>query len=305
MLYMIIFNEVTKKFKSDFWNKEFLALDNASFEISESKIVGFLGANGAGKTTSLKILMDFIKPNSGEVVFDKRLGRNQSEVFSNIGYLPERPYFYPHLTGLELIEYTALLCDIPKQLIKERTDKWAKRFCIDFALNRKIRNYSKGMLQRLGFLTTLVHDPKIIILDEPLSGLDPIGRKEIKDTLVEVQSEGKTVFFSSHIISDVEEICEEVVFLDSGKVSFSGAIKNLVNDNINLNFQIRISGEFESLDIPFKELIKHRRDNSRLFQVTNDEKNKLIKTCVEQKINIVSVSQLRPSLEEIVYNLNK
>ncbi len=228
---MLEFNSVTKVFKSEMFKKPFKAINDLSFKVDEGSIVGFLGANGAGKTTSLKVAMDFTRPTKGEVKFTS-LGENKSEIFSNVGFLPERPYFYPHLTGREFSHYMGRLVDLPKNKINQQISKLAPLFRIDFALDREIHTYSKGMLQRIGFLTALLHDPKLVILDEPLSGVDPIGRKELKDVIVDINKMGKTVFFSSHIVSDVEEICDKVIFLKDGKLVYQGRVEDIINKNI-------------------------------------------------------------------------
>jgi ABC-2 type transport system ATP-binding protein len=211
---MITFNNITKSFKTDFWAKPFKALDCVSFTIREGELTGFLGANGAGKTTSIKIMMKFIWQNAGEVIYSNKLGINQMEIFSNLGFVPERPYFYPHLTGREFLSFAGELCKVTRNDLKTAIDKWGEQFQIAHAIDRKVRGYSKGMLQRLGIISSLIHNPKIIILDEPLSGLDPVGRKEIKDALLDLNKQGKTIFFSSHIVSDVEEISIKVLVVE-------------------------------------------------------------------------------------------
>jgi len=173
---MLEFIEITKTFSSDLLKKPFKAVDNLSFKIESGKTIGFLGANGAGKTTSIKMAMDFIRPTSGQIVYHEALGKNRSQVFSNIGYLPERPFFYPHLTGRDFCCYMGKLVGLSDSVIKDRIQFWGPKFKIDFALDREIKTYSKGMLQRTGFLSTLLHDPKLIVLDEPLAGVDPIGQ---------------------------------------------------------------------------------------------------------------------------------
>lgn len=297
---MINFKEVTKVFKSDILKPGFTALDNVSFEIPEGSMVGFLGANGAGKTTSLKIIMDFIRPTSGEVCFSENLGKDRFDVLKNIGFLPERPYFYPNLTGKEFLTFLAKLSEVPSLVINERIRYWAPRFKIDHALDREIKTYSKGMLQRIGFLATILHDPKMIILDEPLSGLDPIGRKELKDVIVEVHKQGKTVFFSSHIVPDIEEICDRVIFLQNGKLAYNG----LVSDLMKLDSQSVYEIKFESDQMP-KIMTNHevKSEIGRLKTVTVQEsyKRELLKEMMDENVNILSLEQMRPSLEEIFY----
>ncbi len=243
------FKNIGKSYRDDFWAKKFWALKDISFTIKPGKIVGFLGANGAGKTTSLKILMGFSKASRGEVKFSSSLGKNREEQLSNIGYLPERPYFYPHLTARQFIHYMAKLNEINHRLILDRLDFWGKKFEIDFALDKKLHSFSKGMLQRVGLITALIHDPKLIILDEPLSGLDPVGRKIIKDALVDLNKEGKTIFFSSHIVSDIEETCQDIVILEKGNMIYQGEISRLLQDDAGeVEFRYKLGSEIIKID---------------------------------------------------------
>lgn len=265
-------------------------------------MVGFLGANGAGKTTSLKIIMDFIRPTSGEVVFAETLGKNRMEVFRNIGFLPERPYFYQNLTGNEFLHLLGKLSDLSDREITEAKNRWAPRFKIDHALGRELKTYSKGMLQRIGFLASILHEPKIIILDEPLSGLDPIGRKELKDVIIEVHKAGKTVFFSSHIVPDIEEICDRVIFLKTGTLVYDGSVSSLMKQSKEQDYQMTVQGAGEvpagikvisSLSLP---------DDLTRFTVSPADKDLLLTHFLTQKKTIVSLEMIKPSLEEIFYN---
>lgn len=284
---MLAFDNITKIFNSDLFSQAFVALEKLSFQVKEGAITGFLGANGAGKTTSLKIAMDFIRPTSGNLSFDKKLGTRRSEVLRNIGYLPEKPYFYPHLKGHEFCHYMGALSGLTKKEINDRIKTWAPRFKIDFALDRVLNTYSKGMLQRIGFLVTLLHDPKLIILDEPLSGLDPIGRKDLKDVIVEINKQGKTVFFSSHIVSDVEEICGEVIFLKKGKLVYQGSVDQIIQDNIKPRSIIRY---------------RHNNNFDSLFVNLEDKQKEILKLIQENK-EIISVNNEKLTLEEIIYNV--
>lgn len=298
---MIEFIEVEKKYQADFWKKSFKALDDLSFKIERGALVGFLGANGAGKTTSIKVLLKFIKPDHGHVRYHSDLGSNFRTIFSRIGYIPERPYFYPHLTGKEFLEYMGLLNEVPRVLLNQRIQKWAERFGIDFALERKVNNYSKGMLQRLGFVSALVHDPLLLILDEPLSGLDPMGRRELKLALSELHGEGKTVFFSSHIVTDVEEICNKVVFLEKGRLVYEGSIDRLIEENIKPHYTVSL---FNAPKDFYSERMLHcTPDGVATFEIPLEEKDPFLRASLETGANILTLTPGRPSLEEIIYKI--
>lgn len=299
---MIEFNGVTKVFKTELLTQPFVALDDVSFKVPQGSMVGFLGANGAGKTTSLKIIMDFIRPTSGKVDF-KNLGKDRFEIFKNIGFLPERPYFYQNLTGHEFLHFMGSLSEISTSEIKLRTLKWAPRFKIDHALSRQLKTYSKGMLQRIGFMATILHEPELIILDEPLSGLDPIGRKELKDVIVEVHREGKTVFFSSHIVPDIEEICDRVIFLKEGRLVYDGAVEKLLKSEEQTEYLIK----FKASDkIQLSAAIKNHQTfpgDLQVVTVAESSKGGLMQELVTKNIDIIGVEHIKPSLEEIFYHI--
>ncbi len=299
---MIVFNGVSKVFKTDLLSQPFVALNNVSFEIPRGSMVGFLGANGAGKTTSLKIIMDFIRPSSGQVDF-KDLGKDRYEVFKKIGFLPERPYFYQNLTGHEFLSFMGSLSEVPSQQLKNEIQKWSPRFKIDHALHRQLKTYSKGMLQRIGFLATILHNPELIILDEPLSGLDPIGRKELKDVIVEVHREGKTVFFSSHIVPDIEEICDRVIFLKEGQLVYDGTVDKLLQSEGQTEYIVKFRAQEEYVpQVAFKER-KIFPGNLQTLTVTEPFKNDLLKELVDLNLDIIGVEHVKPSLEEIFYHI--
>ena len=298
---MFSFHEVTKDFKTDFWEKPFRALDNVSFSLKPGSIVGFLGANGAGKTTGIKILLNFIDPSSGNVEYNPILGNTKRDIFKNIGYLPERPYFYADLTGLEFLNYIGQLNDLSKADIAIRIKKWSEALKIDFALGRKLRFYSKGMLQRSGFVSALIPDPKLLILDEPLSGLDPLGRKEFKDIMNGLAGEEKTIFFSSHILSDVEEVSRDVVIMEKGKLIHSGNVLDLINEKSTNEFELIIQPtEVKVFEDRYKG---EKKGDFQSYTFSNDELDSVMSLVAEQKIQIESLKKVTPTLEDIIYRI--
>jgi ABC-2 type transport system ATP-binding protein len=298
---MLKFKNITKVFKSDLLTQPFTALDDVSFEIPHGSMVGFLGANGAGKTTSIKIIMDFIRADKGEVNFAPHMGSDKISVFKNIGFLPERPYFYQNLTGNEFLNFMGKLSEVSHQRIQEEIKYWAPRFKIDHALQRELKTYSKGMLQRIGFLSSILHSPELIILDEPLSGLDPIGRKELKDVIVEVHRKGKTVFFSSHIVPDIEEICDRVIFLKDGKLVYDGAVETLIQTTEELNYVVKIKSPSRPVLATPVIKIDSFPGNLHTYMIKDSLRNTLVTELSSKNVDIVGVELIKPSLEEIFY----
>lgn len=301
---MLKFINVTKSFKEDFWKEGKVVLNDLSFTLEEGSLCGFLGANGAGKTTSIKSLLGFISIDSGEIKFSENLGKSIDEVKAKVGYFPERPYFYAHMTGMEFCLYLGKLQGVAPKKLHENILAWSKKLKIDFALDRKINHYSKGMLQRLGFVSCLIHDPKLIILDEPLSGLDPLGRKDFKDIMVELNRSGVTVFFSSHIVSDVEEICDSLVVISEGKKVYEGKTKDLILESSQLQYKVslQMNSSFENLKSKFSSL-KLLNENSNTTQVLIEanEKDNLLQEALKSNWVIEEVSKTSPSLEQIIY----
>jgi len=284
---MIQFDNITKKFRNNFWDKEFIAVDNVSFRIETGDLVGFLGANGAGKTTLIKILMDFSRQTSGRVQFNKIMGQDTNEIKSSMGYLPERPYLYPHLTGREFLEYVGNLNSIPPKKLEDLILYWVEKMQITHALDKATKEYSKGMLQRLGFVSCLIHSPKLLILDEPLSGLDPMGRRDFKKILVELNKSGVTIFFSSHIVSDVEEICNKVIFIEKGKLVYEGNLDSLLMAHATNLYTI-------------KTLINNKIE---VVHLCSEEKNKYLEKMLLEKNEVIEIEKEKITLEEIIYKI--
>ncbi len=216
-------DELVKDVRPGFGLRKKRVLDGISFRVREREIFGFIGPNGAGKTTTLKVLMGLIRATSGEASI---LGHDVSEIAfrRQIGFLPEQPYFYDYLTGREILRFYAKLSGVSPSHLARRVSELLELVGLSDAGNLHLRSYSKGMLQRIGVAQALVHDPQVVFLDEPMSGLDPVGRKEVRDIILRLRSEGKTVFMNTHILSDVEMLCDRVAIIVSGKIRYEGAI---------------------------------------------------------------------------------
>ena len=227
----IEFDRISKTFKKSFARRR--ALEDLSLSVNEGEVFGFLGPNGAGKSTAIKILMNFIRPDSGEVRI-KDIPITLPRARRHIGFLPENPCFYDHLTAAELLRFIGTTSGMAPKKIDERTDQLLEALKLGHAKHQAIRTYSKGMTQRIGLAMAMIHDPDIYILDEPMSGLDPLGRRLVADLIQDLGRAGKTVFFSSHILSDIERLCDRVGILHQGSLLYCGALDGFVKDQENL-----------------------------------------------------------------------
>ena len=221
-------SNLTKDYEVGFWRKRKVrALDDLSLSVEAGQIFGFLGANGAGKTTTLKLLMRLIFPTSGSArILDRDI--HDVGMHERIGYLPENPYFYDYLTAREFLDYCAQIFGYPANERKRRAAELLARVNLDEKRwDTQLRKFSKGMLQRVGLAQSLINDPEIVFLDEPMSGLDPVGRREVRDLIASLRADGKTVFMCSHILSDIEVLCDRVAILKRGKLAQVGHLDEL------------------------------------------------------------------------------
>jgi len=221
-------SDLHKKFSIGLRMKKVEAVRGVSLTVSAGEVFGFLGPNGAGKTTTIKMAMGLIRPTQGSIqLFGGSPDRLEAR--ARVGYLPEHPYFYDYLKPTEILDFYARLFGLSASERKSRIDRLLDRVGLGHARNRTLRKFSKGMLQRVGIAQSLINDPDLLVLDEPLSGLDPIGRKEIRDLLVELRHDGKTIFFSSHILSDIEMLCDKVAIVHQGRIQSIGRMDDLLH----------------------------------------------------------------------------
>ncbi|MEK6765106.1 MAG: ABC transporter ATP-binding protein [Planctomycetota bacterium] len=230
--------DLTKAYKSFWGRRKILALDKLNITIQKGEIFGLLGPNGSGKTTTLKLLLGLITPTDGRAYV---LGKSTNDVAikSKIGFLPEESCFYRFLNADETLDFYGQLFRIPGKERKLRINRLVEQVGLEFARKRPLRQYSKGMLRRIGIAQALINDPDLVILDEPTSGLDPIGTKETKDIILALKERGKTVLLCSHLLSDVQDICDRVAILDKGKLQLAGTIDELLSSKNVVEVLIR------------------------------------------------------------------
>jgi len=299
-------SNLTKDYELGFWlKKKVRALDDLSLSVKSGQIFGFLGGNGAGKTTTIKILMSLLFPSSGTA---KILGRDISDagMHSSIGYCPENPYFYEYLTARELMNYFGELFGIDAARRKEKTAE----LLISVGLeekdwNKQLRKFSKGMLQRVGLAQSLINDPEIVFMDEPMSGLDPMGRREIRELIAGLREKGTTVFMSTHILSDVEALCDEVAILRNGRLTATGNLEDLLaRDGGHQSFEVNVKGispevlQANTASIGGVTVI--RKGTGASVEVL-DEKNieEVLRIVRDGGGKLISVQPVRQSLEEL------
>jgi len=274
------------------------ALDGVTFSVRRGEIFGFVGPNGAGKTTTLKILMGLIRASGGRAHV---LGHDvrETEYRRQVGFLPEAPYFYDYLTGREFLRFYARVCGVPRARRGARVAQLLDWVGLAAAGDARLRTYSKGMLQRVGIAQALVHDPQVVFLDEPMSGLDPIGRKEIRDLIRRLQGEGKTVFMNTHILSDVEMLCDRVAIIVKGRIRWEGAPHAIVADD---EAEVVLTGvpvaEAERLSARFGAGFHAAGERVELC-VPQKDVSELLGAVLAGGARVVSVAPRRASLESI------
>jgi ABC-2 type transport system ATP-binding protein len=220
-------DDLAKTFRLGFLRKRIEAVKQASFEVRRGEIFGYLGPNGSGKTTTLKMLMGLVFPSRGRAeVLGRPVPDRQAK--RRLGYLPESPYFYDYLTPEEFLDLVGALFDVKRAERRARADRLIERVGLSSARGRPLRKFSKGMLQRIGIAQALMGEPELVVLDEPMTGLDPIGRKEIRDLMLDLKREGRTVLYSTHILPDVEMTCDRVAMIFAGRIRNVGPLSELL-----------------------------------------------------------------------------
>ena len=295
---------LTKDYSTGFLKKKNVrALDDLTLSVSGGQIFGFLGGNGAGKTTTIKILMGLLFPTGGNAsILGKPIG--DVSMHRKIGYCPENPYFYDYLSARELMNYFGELFGYPKTDRKKRTDDLLDLVGLEEkARDRQLRKFSKGMLQRVGLAQALINDPEIVFLDEPMSGLDPMGRREIRELIAGLRVQDKTVFMSTHILSDIEALCDEVAILRHGKLAAKGNLQELLtNENERQGFEVTIANiDVSKLRSAVPSSIDMTDHASGSIVTCSDETEveSVISAARSAGGKLVSVQQIRQSLEDL------
>jgi ABC-2 type transport system ATP-binding protein len=277
------------------------SLEGLTMQVESGEVFGFLGPNGAGKSTTIKLLVGLIFPDEGSA---RILGKpiTDIEMHRDIGYLPEQPLFYDYLTAAEVLDYFARFHDLTAADRSERVARMLKKVGLETARKIQLRKYSKGMLQRVGLAQAILHDPKVVILDEPMSGLDPIGRREVRDIILELKRDGKTVLFSTHILSDAEMLCDRVGVIVGGKLRGVGAPGEIVGmkaQGMEILFELPVGGPNAGAIIA-----KATKTGDRYrMQVPEEELYVALEQLRGAGAKVLSVAQVKASLEEYFMNL--
>ena len=286
-----------KRYSVGFWRKKpKQALYPLTLTVQRGEVFGFLGPNGAGKTTTLKLLMGLTFPTAGSA---KILGReiDDPEMKAQIGFLPEQPYFYDHLTARELLDYYSRLSGVPAKERGKRIEAALHRVSLPDAGHTQLRKYSKGMLQRVGIAQAIIHDPAVVFLDEPMSGLDPIGRREVRDLIQGLKEEGKTIFFSTHILSDAETLCDRVGVINKGKLRGIGVLADLALE-VSGKVEVAWVGSPARQDIEELGGMCHATGESFRVELPEAKLDAAIDAIRRNRAKLVSVTPVRVTLEQ-------
>jgi ABC-2 type transport system ATP-binding protein len=285
-----------KTYMVGFWSKKpKRALQPLHLKVEEGEIFGFLGPNGAGKTTTLKLLMGLVFPTAGSA---RILGREWTdpEVKAQIGFLPEQPYFYDHLTAHELLTYYAELSGVPAKERTRRVEATLQKVGLPEAQGVQLRKFSKGMLQRVGIAQAILHDPKLVFFDEPMSGLDPMGRREVRDLMEQLKHEGKTVFFSTHILSDAEALCDHVAIIHKGELRGTGSVEELTS-SVQGKVEIVWQGTLVPASMKALGAVCHVSGENVRAVINEGQQDAAIDALRREHLRLIALTPVRTSLE--------
>jgi ABC-2 type transport system ATP-binding protein len=290
---------LSKEYSKGFFSKKFRALSNLNLEVEQGEIFGFLGPNGAGKTTTIKILLRIIFPTEGTAwLLDREIGDVRE--LQKIGYMPENPYFYRFLTGFEFLKFYARLAGIPPEDTRKKAERLLDIVGLTFARNTRVGEYSKGMVTRVGIAQSLITDPVLLLLDEPMSGLDPIGRREIRDLILQLKEDQKTIFFCSHILADVEMLCNRIAILNKGKMVEHGTVRDILASQES-NFEIVLDNVPPDLLATLQQSGTKCEEMGELLHITvanRQEAQQIAEKAVSVKAHILEMRPERKTLED-------
>jgi len=288
---------LSKTYQVGFWRKRpKCALRPLNLNVEQGEIFGFLGPNGAGKTTTLKMLMGLVYPTAGTArILGSKL--DDPRMKAQIGFLPEQPYFYDYLTATELLEYYAQLSGVEGAERTRRVRDVLVKVGLPDVAGVQLRKFSKGMLQRVGIAQAVLHDPRVLFFDEPMSGLDPVGRREVRDLMEELKHAGKTLFFSTHILSDAEALCDRVAIIHQGELRGVGAVADLTS---SVEGRVEVVWQGSLVPAAVKSLITNCRESGESVRavVSETSQDAVIDALRRERLHIISVTPLRTSLEE-------
>ena len=286
-----------KTFHPGLFESPIEVLKGLSFDVRRAEIFGFLGPNGAGKTTTIKAITELIYPDSGTIAVCG-MPHTTLEAKRKIGFMTESPYVYSHLTGREFLRFCAELLGVVRSQQEDRISRVLDDVGMADSGDRKMGEYSKGMLQRVAFGQALLGDPELLILDEPMSGLDPIGRRDVRDLILQQAAAGVTVFFSSHIIPDVEALCDRVAIVVDGRVRAVGSVRDLVSREAD-RFEVTFAGASPE-ELSTRLLAHHVGSGEAWVRVSSEDREALIRELADRGARLVSMNPLRTTLEDLL-----
>ena len=297
---LIQVRDLQKAYRQGFWMRRVEAVRGVSFSVDSGESFGFLGPNGAGKTTTIKILMGLMRPSAGEArLFGLPVPHRKTR--ERVGFMPENPYVYPYLTPREFVRLCGRLSGLGGGALRDRTRAVLAQTGIAYAADRQVNKLSKGMLQRTGLAAALVADPELLVLDEPMSGLDPGGRREVRDIILDERRQGRTLFFSTHILADVPALCDHVVILQKGRAVIAGHIEDLLRSEARQT-DVVVSGSYAELrEACEKKGLATRLDKGRLVLEVKREQclGDVLRDVLVRGLEVVEVTPRYETLEEL------